>query len=475
MGSTESMHRDAQGLNMSGTSEAVAAYDTALGHLVRFQAEVVVVIADARAAGAACAMVELLSAYLSLMSTEQSGVADAHDALRNLGEEAHDLTQREHEHLAAANLWLLGDMAGAARLLEDLTLRHPRDLLALEVGHQIDFFTGHATALRDRIGRALYAWGPDDANRGFVQGMYAFGLEECNLYALSEEMAEQAVQANSEDVWGIHALVHTYEMQGRTAEGLRFLQAREPQWRTGNFLNVHNSWHNALFLLEGDDVEGALAIYDAVLHHDGSEDIALELVDASSLLWRLHLEDSPVDDRWQPLADAWTRIMVPGYYPFNDVHATMAFVGAGRLSLAQELVTSLERAVGEAGDDSTGRFMTRAVGLPVCRSLVSFGRGDDTGFLDHYLPVRENLHRFGGSHAQRDAMERTAVTAAIRAGRSDLARALLSERLGVRERSSYTWGRLAQVLDADGDEAGSSAATSRARAIAYEVATALTS
>jgi hypothetical protein len=468
------MHADAQGLDMSGTSDAVAAYDMALGHLVRFQAEVVGVIADARATGAACAMVELLSAYLSLMSTEQSGVADAHDALRNLGEEAHDLTPREREHLAAANLWLLGDMAGAGRLLEDLTLHHPRDLLALAVGHQIDFFTGHATALRDRIGRTLYAWGPDDANRGFVQGMYAFGLEECNLYALSEEMAEQAVQANPEDVWGIHAMVHTYEMQGRTMEGLRFLRAREPQWRTGNYLNVHNSWHNALFLLEGDDVEGALAIYDAVLHHDGSDDIALELVDASSLLWRLHLlEGAPVGDRWQPLADAWSRIMAPGFYPFNDMHGTMAFVGAGRLDLAQELVTSLERVVGEAREDSTGKFMTRAVGLPVCRSLVAFGRGDDAGFLDHYLPVRESLHRFGGSHAQRDAMERTAVTAAIRAGRSDLARALLSERLGVRERSSYTWGRLAQVLAADGDEAGSSAATGRATAIADEVATAL--
>ena len=89
------MHGDAQGLEMSGTSDAVAAFDRALGHLVRFQAEVVGVIADARASDTTCAMVELLSAYLSLMSTEQSGVSEAHDSLRNLGDDDRDLTPRE--------------------------------------------------------------------------------------------------------------------------------------------------------------------------------------------------------------------------------------------------------------------------------------------------------------------------------------------------------------------------------------------
>ena len=109
------------------------------------------------------------------------------------------------------------------------------------------------------------------------------------------------------------------------------MRDREADWATGNFLNVHNSWHYALYLLQGGDVPGALAVYDRVLHHDGSQDVALELLDASSLLWRLHLEGETVGDRWRSLAQAWGRQLTPGYYPFNDVHAAMAFIGAGDL------------------------------------------------------------------------------------------------------------------------------------------------
>ena len=83
--------------------------------------------------------------------------------------------------------------------------------------------------------------------------MYAFGLEECNLYELSQEIAQRAIETNPDDVWGIHAMVHTYEMQGRIAEGVRFMRESEANWSTGNFLNVHNSWHYALYLLQGGD------------------------------------------------------------------------------------------------------------------------------------------------------------------------------------------------------------------------------
>jgi hypothetical protein len=463
------MSDDQRGMAMTGSPEAVDAYDRAIDHLIRFQIEVVEDAASAMAADPDCAMGGVLSSYLSMMSTEASGVGPAGDALHALAAAEDGLLPRERAHRAAARRLVQGDMRGAGRLLDGLLMEHPRDLLGLVVGHQIDFFTGDAPNLRDRVGRCLYAWGPDDPQFGFVQGMYAFGLEECNLYGLSEEVGRCALGANPDDVWALHAVVHTHEMTGRIPEGVSFMQTRATAWSTGNFLNVHNSWHYALFLLEGGDVAGALSVYDGTLHHEDSEDVALELLDATALLWRLHLEGTPTGDRWRSLADAWARSLAPGYYPFNDMHAAMAFVGAGDLARARDLVAALEHCV-DAGDTSTtGWAMTSTVGLPICRGLVHFAEGSYEAALDELLPVRSRVHEFGGSHAQRDVVERTLLEAAMRAGRDEIALALVSERLGVRDASTYAWSKRSQILAGRGDRDAADRAAARAEALSREI------
>jgi tetratricopeptide (TPR) repeat protein len=463
---------DARGLALTGSAEAVSSYDRAIDHLIRFQSEVVDTAAAAVAADPGCALARLLCAYLALMSTEESATAGAIDALGGLHAGADDLLPRERAHLAAAETWIAGDMARAGSLLGDITVSYPRDLLALSVGHQIDFFTGDAVNLRDRIGRALGGWHTDDRQLGFVQGMYAFGLEECNLYQQSEEVGQSAVAGNSDDVWGIHAVVHTYEMAGRVPEGVRFMRRREADWQSGNFLNVHNSWHYALYLLQAGDTEGALAVYDRMIRHAGSQDVALELLDASALLWRMWLEGTPVGDRWQPLAAAWGRILAPGFYPFNDMHAVMSFIGNGELDRAEGLVRALDEVVAHRVDTSSGWRMTAEIGLPVCRSLVAFARCEFGAVIADLLPIRTRVHHFGGSHAQRDAVERTLLDAAIRAGRHELAAALVSERLSMRECNTYAWSKRAWLRDAAGDQAGAAAAMARARELAAEIRTA---
>src|ERR1039457_5821129 len=276
---------DARGLSLTGSAAAAIAYDQAIDHLIRFQAEV------------------------------GSGAGGGGDARASVRAGRHDLLPRERAHLAAAERWVAGDMTGAGELLSEISVEYPRDLLAPAVGHQIDFFPGSAVNLRDRIGRALGGWHADDRQLGFVHGMYAFGLEECNLCRQSEEIGQAAVERNPDDVWGIHAVVHTYEMAGRIPDGVRFMRSREADWMAGNFLNVHNSWHYALYLLQGGDADGALAVYDRILHHGGSDDVALELLDASALLWRLQLEGPGGGDRRQPLGAAGGRPPAPGVLP----------------------------------------------------------------------------------------------------------------------------------------------------------------
>jgi tetratricopeptide (TPR) repeat protein len=460
---------DARGLDLTGTAEAASAYDRALDHLIRFQAEVVDAAVAAVAADPGCVLASVFCAYLALMSTEQGAVAGARDALDSIQVDRAALLPRERAHLSAAERWVAGDMTAAGDLLGDISVQYPRDLLALAVGHQIDFFTGSAVNLRDRIGRALGGWQIDDQQFGFVQGMYAFGLEECNLYPQAHEVGQAAVERNPGDVWGIHAVVHTYEMTGRIPDGVRFMRSREADWAEGNFLNVHNSWHYALYLLQGGDTDGALAVYDRVLRCAGSQDAALELLDATALLWRMQLEGTPVGGRWQPLALAWSGLLTPGFYPFNDMHAVMAFIGNGELGRAEDVVRDLAQVVAHGDLAATGRRMTAAVGLPVCRALVHFGRGEYPDVVTELMPIRTRLHEFGGSHAQRDAVERTLLEAAIRSGRLDLAAALVSERLSMRECNTYAWSKRAWLMRATGDQPGAATAMTRARQLAAEI------
>jgi tetratricopeptide (TPR) repeat protein len=458
---------DARGLSMTGSPEAAQRYEQAIDHLIRFQPEVADAGAAAVAADPSCVMAKVFCAYLALMSTEEGAVDEARDALGGLhaGDLAATMLPRERAHVAAAERWIDGDMAGAGTMLGDISVEYPRDLLALSVGHQIDFFTGDAVTLRDRIGRAMGGWRRDDSQLGFVRGMYAFGLEETNLYQQSEEVGHAAVERNPDDVWGIHAVVHTYEMAGRIPDGVRFMRSREADWQLGNFLNVHNSWHYALYLLQGGDQDGALAMYDRMIRHAGSQDAALELVDASALLWRMHLEGTSVGDRWRPLTAAWAGILRPGFYPFNDMHAVMSFVGNGELDRAEDLVRELGDVVSHPVA-STGWAMTELIGLPVCRSIVRFGRGEYDSAIADLLPIRTRVHRFGGSHAQRDAVERTLLEAAIRAGRLELASALVSERLSVRECNTYAWSKRAWLRNVAGDQDGAASALARASELA---------
>jgi hypothetical protein len=446
---------DAHGNPVSGPAEAVATYDAAVDRLVRWHPDVLTHTETLLTTQPEFAMGHALGAYLSLVSSdpvELPGAAAAASALRKTA--AND---RERAHSAAVDAWLGGDWHGASRLLDELLVRWPADLLALTLGHELDFFRGDAQNLRDRVGRSLAAFDPAHPHHGFVAGLYAFGLEESGHYERAEAAGCYAVDANPDDVWAIHAVAHTYEMRGRVDDGIRFLRDRVGDWGDGNFLAVHNWWHYALYLLEAGLPGETLAIYDARIHPAevaGAEStgVMLELVDASAMLWRLLLDGLDTGGRFAALADTWTR---HGYdtswYAFNDVHAVMALAGAGRLDDVRTVIDRLEGTA--AGEDGSGsnRVMTADVGLPASRAILAFVEGRHGDALRDLLPIRGHLARFGGSHAQRDALQRTALESAIAAGEHDLARALVRERLSLRESSVYARLRQARLAAADPD------------------------
>jgi hypothetical protein len=457
---------DHHGNPMVGEADAVALYDAALDALLRYHPDVVELAGRFPEEHPDAAMGHALNAYLNIMSTDAPDVAVARDAWTAMAESP--MGDREQAHLDAIDAWCSGDWTGAAATLDGLLQEWPADLLALQMGHQLDFFVGDAANLRDRPGRTLPVLDPEHPHTAFVRGMHAFGMEESGHYEAARAEGLAAVHANPDDVWAIHAVVHTFEMEGKVDEGIGFLLPRRADWGTGNLFTVHNWWHLALYLLEAGRVDDVLAIYDTEVHHAGSVGIPLEMLDASALLWRLLLDGEDTGDRFAALAAAWeSRTHDTPWYAFNDLHATMALVGADRLGEAERRVEELAGYVHRNGG-GTNVEMTAAIGLPASRAVLRFGQGRHEDVVAELLPIRRTFARFGGSHAQRDVLARTLLESALRTGQHDLARALIAERLSQREHSVYSWTQQARWAAATGDEAAArraeqTAATYRTR------------
>ena len=96
------------------------------------------------------------------------------------------------------------------------------------------------------------------------------------------------------------------EMQGRHRDGVDFLTSRADDWSIGNGLAFHNWWHLGLFHLDLGDHDRVLEIYDTRIR-PAQTPVALEMVDATAMLWRLTLRGVDVGARWQPLADPGAR------------------------------------------------------------------------------------------------------------------------------------------------------------------------
>jgi hypothetical protein len=463
---THTPTRDAHGNETSGAAENVAAYDHALDRLLRYHPDVVPAAAEIATDPAALPMGQVFTAYLMLTSTDSPDVAPAREVVTQLA--TLPLSEREAAHVAAISAWVEGRWHDAARTLDELLVRWPTDVLALMMGHLLDFFLGDAQNLRDRVGRSLPNFDPEHPHTGFVRGMHAFGLEESGHYERAARVGLVAVERNPDDVWGIHAVVHALEMQGKVDDGIRFLRSREHDWGSGNLFTVHNWWHLALYLLEAGRHDEVLAIYDAQVHNEQSDGVPLEMLDASALLWRLTLDGVDTDGRFGPLADAWaTRVGGESWYVFNELHAVIALCGAGRLDEARAVVSELTRYVASTPVHAqSNAMMTAEVGLPTARAVVAFIEGRHDDVVAELWPIRTRFHRFGGSHAQRDLLQRTLTDSAIQSGQLELARALLNERLSQRDTSIYGLRRQASVLRLAG--AADAATASGRRAAKYQ-------
>src|ERR1700755_3349121 len=73
----------------------------------------------------------------------------------------------------------------------------------------------------------------------------------------------KAIATDRRDPWAHHAVAHCLEARGRLTDGVAFLQSMSDTWESCNsFMYTHNWWHLALFLIDLDRGDEALALYD---------------------------------------------------------------------------------------------------------------------------------------------------------------------------------------------------------------------
>jgi tetratricopeptide (TPR) repeat protein len=411
------------------TGDAAALYEEAVTAFNLYRGDPMALLAKAVEEAPRFAMAHIVSAHLLALATEPAATRQAAEVLAAL--RALPLTDREASHVAAIELVVAGEWTAAALVLDRHNMAYPRDLVALQAGHLIDFYRASARSLRDRIQRVLPAWSPAMPGYAVLLGMQAFGLEETGDYARAEAVGRRAVEIEPLDCWAHHAVAHVLEMEGRAADGIAWMTAREPHWSgDANFFRRHNWWHKALYHLDLGEPERALSLFDGPIRESRSM-VALDLVDASALLWRLAALGHDVGERWGEVAAGWDSLAGRHTYPFNDWHAAMAYLGAGRIGEVDRLLEGYRR----GGDGSEQGRWARDTAEPLIAGFRAFWIGDYQQAVDRLHGARFIANAFGGSHAQRDIIDWTLTVAAVRSRIAGVAEALANERLAMKPHS----------------------------------------
>jgi tetratricopeptide (TPR) repeat protein len=435
------MLTDAQGLSVTTERpETVRAIDRFVQEFLGYGTDFQPVL-DAAEADPGCVVAQAHAAALMLFAETGDAAAKAKPYIRRGIEAANAATERERLYLWSISTWAAGDYGMSLAAHKALAQKYPRDLAAAKVGQVRAFALGDSQAIL-ALGEAVL---PANADNHFVHGMVAFGYEQCHRLAEAEAAGRKATTMDRRDPWAHHAVAHVMETEGRVDEGLAWMAGLADTWETCNsFMYTHNWWHVALFHLDRDDHDRALEVYDTRVWGRLKE-YSQDQVNAVSLLARLALRGVDVGARWADVAAYLAPRTDEHVDPFLDLHYLYGLAKAGRDVEAARLLSGLVAHAGKV--KPVQQAMWQQVAVPVARALIGHALGRFEEAADLLGAALPDLHRIGGSHAQRDLFEQIHLDALIRAGRLDPARAIVDRRLARRPNIAHT-RRLAERLAA---------------------------
>jgi hypothetical protein len=310
-------------------------------------------------------------------------------------------TEHERAHCVAARAWLDGQPELAAQRYTAILHQWPTDLLALRLAQSCYFFLGNRHAMRDVAELVWPSWNAGMRGYEHLLSMIAFGCAEDGDADRAEALGVQALAIQPASPFAIHAVAHSLSARGKFRQGALFMREHRPNWLTDSRMVAHNVWHAAMFELESGQQARAFGILDECLMPYAARS-ASNAADATALLWRLELDGADPGPRWSLLSDCWAIYASPGYWPFLDLHAAIAFSAAGHKLRARSLVQGISAWTRRPGAGHDARIVT----LSAVRAVEAFAAGVYSDVRDILHGLRPTLDRVGGSHAQRELFER---------------------------------------------------------------------
>jgi tetratricopeptide (TPR) repeat protein len=403
------MFRDAHGLETTcASAAAVAAYDHTIDGYLLNRFNVSQRLKTCLTEDPEFCMAHVLRGSFSMLSFNEKNVDFARSSLTQAQRFAGTATRREQAHVEALSLWIDGDLDALMDAWSAIAEQWPNDILAFRLHHFLGFWLGRPETMLALAEQILPRYGRELPAYGTVLACRAFAHEESGSYAIAEQAAREAIAIDASDVWAAHALAHVFEMQGRRAEGIAFVDANQAYWDGGNNLLHHLWWHCALYHIEREEFAQTLALYDGRIRDLASTmtmampDLYIDVQNAVSVLWRLERAGVDVGDRWIELADKAQARIGDCRNPFTLPHWMLALVRSGRHAAARQFIAGMEEFATQARPPLTDTVRDGA--LPICRAILAAAEGHNDDALTFMRPALGSMHHLGGSHAQQDLL-----------------------------------------------------------------------
>lgn len=353
-------------------------------------------------------------------------VARAREAAGRARSLAEGGTAREQGHVHALALAIEGKPAQALETTLAHLRDHPRDAMVLAPATGVFGLIGFSgwqdreAELYDLLRTLAVQYGAD----WWFDCVYAFAACESGRLDEALVLIERSMKARRNNAHGAHVQAHVLHERGSNLQALAFLQDWLPSCDRRALMHCHLSWHLALAALAAGRTDLASEAFRTAVRPGGAWGPALNVVtDAASFLWRAELAGEPRDQPlWNELHDYSLRAFPKAGIAFADVHIALVCIATGDHTSLQRLLAELRERI------AAGRLPAGPVVVTIAEGCAAYARGDWDEAIDRLSRADPEVVRIGGSRAQRDLVGYTLLSAYLRSGRGDDARAWIARR-----------------------------------------------